>query len=90
MSLIPRCIFFLTSNVFEIGMHLIISGILVLCHSLSAFYIIQWYIKSGTVLQLIAGILDSVNYSNAVEIFREFLRPEVRFYLNTIFSKFYS
>lgn len=39
-------------------MNLIINSILVLCHSLSAFYIIQWYIKSQSTL---AGIFDSVS-----------------------------
>lgn len=34
------CVFFLTLKVFEFGMHLIISGILVLYHSFSVFYIV--------------------------------------------------
>lgn len=49
MSLISRCVSFLALYVFEIGMHLVVSDILVLRSSLSAFYNRQWYIESRLV-----------------------------------------
>lgn len=55
VSLISKYDFFLRFSIFVIGMHLIINGILVLCHSLSAFYIMQWDTPSWIVLQLLAS-----------------------------------